>query len=156
MVGRRLFPEIVVPEEHYLLSQKIVARVLKSGETWSGQFPMKKRSGKVFTALVTKSLLFEDGELAGVIVVACDGEVVNGHRDERGDRAFELKNIKRNPRPPIAPDVIAASVSNLVIYDPCVYLIGVRCFCLKTNHELYEPLLSHENFQFQVLKIEIA
>lgn len=94
---------------------------------WSGQFPFKKRSGEVFMAMVTKTPLYEGGELVGVITVSSDAAVFNsidsenrrtrqsGANGQPGVQRLNLKRIQWPPRPSIAPmPQIASSVSNLV------------------------------------------
>ena len=79
-------------------------------------------------ALVTKSLLYENGELAGIIVVASDAAIVSGievdsqksyqnsDNSQRRERGLNFKKIKWHPRPPIAPTPeLASSVSSLVL-----------------------------------------
>lgn len=94
---------------------------------WSGQFPFKKRSGEIMMAMVTKTPLYEDGELVGVISVSSDGAVFNSNKDFNKRRACQsrgngqpgaqrFKRIQWPPRPLIAPvPQIASSVSNLVL-----------------------------------------
>eukprot|EP00850_Spirogloea_muscicola_P003236 SM000013S26405 [mRNA] locus=s13:279368:284422:+ [translate_table: standard] len=46
---------------------------LASGRSWTGQFPLHTKSGRVFTAMITETPLFDDqGMLTGIIGVACD------------------------------------------------------------------------------------
>ncbi|XP_024031950.1 probable serine/threonine-protein kinase DDB_G0271682 [Morus notabilis] len=126
VVGQKCFTELLIPEEHYMTLEKIMRRLLRTGEPWSGQFPFKKRSGKIFMVMVTKSPLYENGELVGVIVVACDAAGFNGvgtdsqrSNEDRVDRQYRdqrlnFKKIKWHPRPPTVPSPeIASSVSNL-------------------------------------------
>lgn len=128
VIGQRCFTELLVPEEQYVTSQKIMGRLLRTGEPWSGQFPFKKKSGTIFTALVTKSPLYENGELAGVIIVASDAACLNGigtesrRSNEDGangqsrNQRLNFKKIKWHPRPPTAPaPENASSVFNLVL-----------------------------------------
>ncbi|KAJ6415245.1 hypothetical protein OIU84_004102 [Salix udensis] len=89
---------------------------LSFGQSWSGRFPFKKRSGDLFMALVTKSPLYEDGELAGIVTVSSDAAIFNTENSENRPRLprLNLKRIRWIPRPPIAPvPQIASSVSNL-------------------------------------------
>ncbi|XP_043811775.1 uncharacterized protein LOC110628157 isoform X2 [Manihot esculenta] len=113
--------ELLVDEEYYAPLNKIVGR-LGFGQSWSGQFPFKKRSGENFMAMVTKSPLYEDGKLAGIITVSSDAATFNSPNSENRrtyqDRArvprINLKKIQQHPRQLIAPvPQIASSVSNL-------------------------------------------
>jgi hypothetical protein len=96
---------------------------LSIGQSWSGRFPFKKRSGEIFVAIVTKTPLYEDGELAGFITVSSDATLYNSKGSENlrtcqdHARGSNLKRIQWHPRPPIVPvPQIASSVSNLVHY----------------------------------------
>ncbi|KAL8106722.1 hypothetical protein AgCh_023470 [Apium graveolens] len=123
VLGQR-YTELLIDEEHEFAKQFL--KVLCQGTSCSGQFPFKKKSGETFMALVTKSPLYEDGELVGIITVSSDGAVFTrtnpGHpridRDcERGKpqkQGLDLKNIKWHA-PSQIPSVpqIASTVSNL-------------------------------------------
>ncbi|PON46231.1 Mitogen-activated protein kinase kinase kinase [Trema orientale] len=128
VVGQRCFTELLIPEDYYVPLQKIMGRLLRTGEPWSGRFPFRTRGGKTFMAIVTKSLLHENGELAGVITVASDAALFDGieaensrsHEDganvqRRNQRRLNFKRIQWHPRPPVVPVApeIASSVSNL-------------------------------------------
>lgn len=109
--------ELLVAEDHYAHLKKIMER-LSFGQSWSGRFPFKKRSGDLFMALVTKSPLYEEGELAGIVTVSSDAAIFNTENSQNRARLprLNLKKIQWNPRPPIAPVTqIASSVSNLVL-----------------------------------------
>lgn len=119
--------ELLIAEDYYAPLKKIMDR-LSSGQSWSGQFPFKKRSGEIFMAIVTKSPLYEDGELASFITVSSDAAIFNSigsvnlrsHQDhvngQPRPQGLNLKRIQWHQRPPIAPvPQIASSVSNLVL-----------------------------------------
>lgn len=110
--------DLLMEEDYYLLAKE-TSENLTRGQLWSGQLPLKKRSGIIFMALVTKNLLFEEGELVGVITVSSDAAVFNKTNPRRSllDRAHGLQNrllginskkIQWHPQPQIA-----SSVSNL-------------------------------------------
>ncbi|WVZ11677.1 hypothetical protein V8G54_016207 [Vigna mungo] len=92
---------------------------------WSGKFPFKKKSGEVIMALVTKTPLYEDGELVGVITVSSDAAILkctnsenqtykSANNGQPGVQRLNFKRIQWPPRPTIAPmPQIASSVSNL-------------------------------------------
>ncbi|XP_047941918.1 serine/threonine-protein kinase EDR1-like isoform X3 [Salvia hispanica] len=117
--------ELLFDEEHHNLVLTIMER-MRIGESWSGQLPLRKRSGQSFIALVTLSPLYEDGEIAGIVTVSSDAAVFNktnsGNMRTRQDKANEqskfprinLKNISWHQRPQIAGvPHLASSVSNL-------------------------------------------
>nr|XP_027080533.1 probable serine/threonine-protein kinase SIS8 isoform X1 [Coffea arabica] len=110
---------LIIDEKRHALARKIMDR-LSFGRSWAGQFPFKKRSGQIFVAIVTKSLLYEDGELVGTITVSSDAAVFNNLHLEntrvgqdptdgksRG-RGINQKRIQLRAQPQIA-----SSVSNL-------------------------------------------
>ena len=113
--------ELLIDEGHYVSAKKIIER-LNCGQSWSGQFPFKKRSGEIFMAIVTKSPLYEEGELVGVVTVSSDAAVFNNISSENlrtnqdcangppRFRGLNLKKIQWHPQPQIA-----SSVSNLVL-----------------------------------------
>ncbi|KAJ7952366.1 Tyrosine kinase [Quillaja saponaria] len=111
--------ELLISEEH-CESLRTITENLRTGRPWSGQFPFKKRSGEIFMALVTKSQLYEDGELAGIITVSSDAAIfITMKAENLRTSHFRVQdsNSKKNqwhPRPPTVPvPKIASSVSNL-------------------------------------------
>ncbi|KAF8413111.1 hypothetical protein HHK36_001087 [Tetracentron sinense] len=113
VLGQR-FADLLIDEGNYASVEKIMER-LRAGRSWSGQFPFKKRSGEIFSAIATKSPLYEDGELLGVIIVSSDAAMFNNINSENDqDRAqckerwLNMKKIQWQSQPQIA-----SSVSNL-------------------------------------------
>ncbi|KAK2372154.1 PAS domain-containing protein tyrosine kinase family protein [Trifolium repens] len=116
VIGQRI-ADFLVAEEYYISLRKILQQLI-TGVPWSGQFPFKKRSGEIFMAMVTKTPLYEDGVLVGIISVSSDAAVVNSKDFVNGrtcqSRANDkpgiqrLKRVQWPPRPQIA-----SSVSNL-------------------------------------------
>lgn len=109
---------------------------LCSGQTWSGQFPLRKKNGEIFMALVTKNPVYEDGELAGIVTVSSDAKMFNSSMEnlrERGDRSngqprlrgSDINKLQWQSRPQIAAPVaqISSSVSNLVL-KCCIILFS--------------------------------
>lgn len=119
--GQRV-TEFLIAEEFHSPHKKIMER-LASGQSWSGQFPFKKRSGEILMAVVTKSPLYEDGELAGFITVSSDAAIFNSINPQhprpypnRGQmHGLNLKKIQWQPHRPQIAQVpnIASSVTNL-------------------------------------------
>ncbi|XP_047951203.1 serine/threonine-protein kinase STY8 [Salvia hispanica] len=117
--------ELLFDEEHHNLVLGIMERV-RFGESWSGQLPLRKRSGQSFIALVTQSPLYEDGELTGIVTVSSDAAVFNkansgnmrasqeNANEQSKFRRINLKNIQCQQRQQIAGvSNLASSVSNL-------------------------------------------
>jgi hypothetical protein len=64
--------ELLCSESTFPVASRIVAR-LCLGESWTGQFPLRKKSGEIFNAIVTNTPLYDDGgTLVGVIGVTSD------------------------------------------------------------------------------------
>ncbi|ESQ55037.1 hypothetical protein EUTSA_v10024532mg [Eutrema salsugineum] len=94
------------------------------GETWAGQFPFQKKTGELFMALVTKSPIYEDGELVGVVTVSSDATLFNRmhplsseHQQQAHSNRHD-SNLRKHqwhlPRPQIAAaPQISSTVSNL-------------------------------------------
>uniref|UniRef100_A0A1J3F762 non-specific serine/threonine protein kinase n=1 Tax=Noccaea caerulescens TaxID=107243 RepID=A0A1J3F762_NOCCA len=128
VVGYRTI-DVLVTEEYRNCLTSIRNRVC-CGETWTGQFPFLKKTGELFMALVTKSPVYEDGLLAGVVTVSSDATLFNRmhplsneHHQQAHSNRHE-SNLRKHqwhlPRPQIAaaPQVpavpqISSTVSNL-------------------------------------------
>ncbi|KAK4843032.1 hypothetical protein QYF36_003044 [Acer negundo] len=114
--------EFLIAEEYHSALMKIMER-LSSGQSWSGQFPYKNRSGQVFMAMVTKSPFYKDGELDGIVTVSSDAAIINTidsenlktYQERSRVRGLNLKKIRWHPPRPQITSVpqIASSVSNL-------------------------------------------
>lgn len=126
VVGYRTI-DVLVTEEYRNCLTSIRKRVCR-GETWTGQFPFQKKTGEVFMALVTKSPVYEDGELVGVVTVSSDATLFNrmhplSNEDQQQAQSNRHEsNLRKHqwhlPRPqiaapPIVPQ-ISSTVSNLV------------------------------------------
>ncbi|XP_043705300.1 U-box domain-containing protein 52-like [Telopea speciosissima] len=123
VLGRRV-TDLAIRGENYASLQKIMEG-LSSGQSWSGQFPFKKRSGEIFMAIVTESPLYEDGEHVGVITVSSDAALYHNINTEKltyrdrahgqiRERGLNMKKIQWRPQPhnSLVPQ-IASSVTNL-------------------------------------------
>ena len=47
-----------------------IMTALRAGVPWSGSFPVRRRDGRIFTALVTDAGIYRDGELVGIVGVS--------------------------------------------------------------------------------------
>ncbi|KAJ9706613.1 hypothetical protein PVL29_001866 [Vitis rotundifolia] len=118
VLGQRV-ADVLIDEAYYTHVKKIMEK-LTNGQSWSGQFPLKKRSGEIFMAIVTKSPLYEDGDFVGVITVSSDAALFNNITSQNPRtyedhancqcrvRELNLKKIQWQSQPQIA-----SSVSNL-------------------------------------------
>ncbi|XP_024545123.1 dual specificity protein kinase shkD-like [Selaginella moellendorffii] len=70
-VGRKV-SELIVEQSAQGFLSELVAR-LGNGESWTGQFPLRKKNGEVFTASVSDNPFYDDnGVLMGIVGVAHD------------------------------------------------------------------------------------
>lgn len=116
IIGQRL-ADFLVAEEYYGSLRRILHQLI-TGVPWSGQFPLKKRSGEIFMAMVTKTPLYEDGKLVGVISISSDAVLVNSKDFDKQricqSRTNDQPGIQRPKRIHWPPrPQIASSVSNL-------------------------------------------
>ncbi|KAL1201635.1 putative serine/threonine-protein kinase SIS8 [Cardamine amara subsp. amara] len=128
VVGYRTI-DVLVTEEYRNCLTSIRNRVC-CGETWTGQFPFQKKTGELFMALVTKSPVYENGELVGVVTVSSDATLFNrmhplsNEHQQKANSNRRESNLRKHqwhlPRPQIAaaPQVpvvpqISPTVSNL-------------------------------------------
>ncbi|KAK9668190.1 hypothetical protein RND81_13G040400 [Saponaria officinalis] len=108
------FWEILIEEEYIPYVNRIMEK-LRFGHSWSGQFPFKKRCGELFMALVTKSPLYEDDQLIGIVTVSSDAALLNNLASEQPRKPrFDTKRIQWSQRPQIASvPQMASSISDL-------------------------------------------
>ncbi|KAL9242838.1 hypothetical protein vseg_016798 [Gypsophila vaccaria] len=108
------FWEILLEEQYIPYVNRIMEK-LRFGHSWSGQFPFKKKCGELFMALVTKSPLYEDGQLIGVVTVSSDATLFNNLTSEQPRKQrFDPKRIHWPQRPQIASvPHMASSISDL-------------------------------------------
>ncbi|KAI0499860.1 hypothetical protein KFK09_018068 [Dendrobium nobile] len=115
----RKVTDILVDACNHPYWESIVERAC-GGETWSGQFSFRKRSGELFIAMVTANPLYENGVCIGVIVVSSDASMLNNaksdsprsHSDEARRQSREpnlnFKRVQWSSQPQIT-----SSISNL-------------------------------------------
>lgn len=71
MLGRNI-RDLVVPESGMEMAADVIAK-LKRGESWSGEFIVRHRDGRLFTIYVINSPLFDaNGNHTGIIVISTD------------------------------------------------------------------------------------
>ncbi|XP_039122203.1 dual specificity protein kinase shkE-like [Dioscorea cayenensis subsp. rotundata] len=85
--------DLVIDEQSHAFFEKLIDRINK-GHSWSGQFPLKKKSGEIFMALVTMSPLYEDGNFVGVITVSSDTVMFNDMTSDRARAFKEQENVQ--------------------------------------------------------------
>ncbi|CAH1453678.1 unnamed protein product [Lactuca virosa] len=117
--------DLLIYDEFQTSSEKILERV-RSGQSWAGQFPFRKRSGVTFMALVNKSPLYEDGELVGIVTVASDATIFNKIKSENprtyeedptNDQNRTTKGLNFKKLQWHSPQQLSSFVSNLTSKD---------------------------------------
>ncbi len=90
-IGRNI-ATLTVPEVDQKTAAEIMA-ALRDGVPWSGSFPVRRKDGSVFPALVTDSGIYKDGRLVGIIGVSTHlGEAINPLLDRSTDAALVLRS----------------------------------------------------------------
>jgi PAS domain S-box-containing protein len=64
-VGRQI-NDLCVPEMAQETAADVMA-ALRGGVPWSGSFPVRRKDGSMFTALVTDAGIYHDGEVVGIV-----------------------------------------------------------------------------------------
>jgi hypothetical protein len=87
---------------------------VRTGEQWNGQFPLLKKSGEVFLALVTNTPLYDDnGEMVGVVGVSVDARRFSSYTSIGYSLdPFDLKHKHRQPH----GIPFGSSLTDLVLY----------------------------------------
>jgi PAS domain S-box-containing protein len=71
LLGKNI-QEMVVGESDRVVAEQIMAK-LRAGETWTGEFPVRRRDGSTFLAAVSDAPLTDDsGRLVGIIGISWD------------------------------------------------------------------------------------
>src|SRR5689334_24958330 len=67
-IGKNI-AELCVPDVAQETAADIMA-ALREGTSWSGGFPVRRKDGSMFPALVTDAGIYRDGEVVGVVGVS--------------------------------------------------------------------------------------
>ncbi|CAN1184316.1 Serine/threonine-protein kinase EDR1 [Linum perenne] len=111
VIGERI-DGLLVSRKNHASFRRILGN-LSYGRSWSGQFPLKKKTGEVFMALVTMTSMYEGNQLVGIVTVSSDAAVYNKTKLGNMNRVSDKEGpngskIQWQQRP-----AIASSVSNL-------------------------------------------
>ncbi|KAL2610801.1 hypothetical protein R1flu_022493 [Riccia fluitans] len=80
--------DLLCSEDTYEVASQLMARI-SMGESWTGLFPLRKRSGEEFIAMVTNTPMFDDkGRIIGVIGVTSDARPYRNHFNNLPNRAL--------------------------------------------------------------------
>jgi PAS domain S-box-containing protein len=89
-VGRPI-SDLTVPAIAQDLAKTIMA-ALVSGKAWSGSFPVRRKDGTTFPALVTDTGVYRDGELVGIVGVSTNlGRAMQPMLERSTDAALVLR-----------------------------------------------------------------
>ncbi len=90
-IGRNI-AELSVPEVGQEVAAEIMA-ALRDGVPWSGGFPVRRKDGTLFPALVTDSGIYRDGNLVGIIGVSINlGTALRPLLERSTDAALVLRS----------------------------------------------------------------
>jgi len=92
-IGRNIFDLTTAPR---LSAVDSLLERIGRGESWSGEFNARDRSGRIFPVFLTESPLFDDnGALIGIIGVANDISDVKAARDALHTQQEQLASAQR-------------------------------------------------------------
>lgn len=90
-VGRNV-RDLTVPDDQTAVAEDIMT-ALRAGVPWSGGFPVRRKNGTAFPALVTESGLYRDGKLVGVVGVSTNlGRALHPLLERSTDAALVLRS----------------------------------------------------------------
>ena len=90
-VGRNV-AEVTVPEMAQEVGAEIMA-ALRDGVPWSGGFPVRRKDGSIFPALVTDAGIYRDGTLVGIVGVSTNlGSALRPLLERSTDAALLLRH----------------------------------------------------------------
>lgn len=90
VLGRNV-AEVTVPEISRETAEDIM-RALRAGVSWSGGFPVRRKDGTVFSALVTDTGVYRDGELVAIIGISTNlGTALRPLLERSADAALLLR-----------------------------------------------------------------
>ncbi len=90
-VGRNI-ADVTVPEVGQDVAAEIMA-ALRDGVPWSGGFPVRRKDGSTFPALVTDAGVYRDGELMGIVGVSTNlGSAIRPLLERSTDAALLLRH----------------------------------------------------------------
>ncbi len=91
VIGRRI-DHVTIPDIAQEVGGDIMV-ALRDGVPWSGSFPVRRKDGTVFSALVTDSGIYRDGVLVGIIGVSTNlGSALRPLLERSTDAALILRS----------------------------------------------------------------
>jgi PAS domain S-box-containing protein len=93
-LGRNI-AELAIPDVAQEIGADIMA-ALRAGTSWSGGFPVRRKDGTMFPALVTDAGIYRDGTLVGIIGVSTNlGSALRPLLERSTDAALVLRSDAR-------------------------------------------------------------
>ena len=132
--------ELLIDPQNYAIANNIVRRV-SVGESWTGQIPVKNKTGETFLAVATNTPFYDDdGTLVGIICVSSDSRPfqemrvpLTGVKLSEPDSSYGrprsgvsiTNKLGLDPQQPLQ-SAIASKISNLV----SVFVFSCSCVLL--------------------------
>jgi PAS domain S-box-containing protein len=92
-IGKKTFDLMVIPQEKEVAVA--IREHLHQGKTWIGEMILRDRSGRVFTVQATNSLLFDDGQMIGIVGISRDVTEQKAAREAFQRRTAQLVQAER-------------------------------------------------------------
>ncbi len=84
--------DLCVPDMAQETADDVMA-ALRDGVPWSGSFPVRRKDGSMFTALVTDSGIYHDGEMVGIVGLSTNlGSALQPLLERSTDAALVLRS----------------------------------------------------------------
>ncbi|KAM1195035.1 hypothetical protein ACFX2I_021674 [Malus domestica] len=144
--------ELLSDPQDYGVANNIINRVTK-GESWTGQFPVKTKTGERFTAFVTNTPFYDDdGTFIGIICMSSDiwpfqemKIAMSGGKPPESDssysrsRACVTAKLGLDPQQPLQ-NAIASKITNL-----CILIVRVLKQASKMSNKVKSRIRVGEN-----------
>lgn len=128
--------ELLIDPQNYAVANNIVHRV-SMGESWTGQIPLKNKTGETILAVATNTPFYDDdGTLVGIICVSSDSrpfQEMTSVKHLEPDSSYGrprsgvsiTNKLGLDPQQPLQ-SAIASKISNLV----SVFVFSFSCVLL--------------------------
>ncbi|HZE68678.1 MAG TPA: PAS domain S-box protein [Pyrinomonadaceae bacterium] len=115
--------------------------VLRRGDSWSGEFLVRRKDGTSFPALVTDSPIFENGDLIGIVGVSVDiSERKRGEEERNKLLASEREAREEAEKANNLKDEFLATLSH-ELRNPLNVILGYSEVLLRSDEARNSPFL---------------